>query len=238
MSVISKTRMLEWVKGFDWKDVERGLDENPELLGYRDDRGRNWLHLCCGVNARKTKQSVADSIKTADALLKLGLDVNEPAFTEGGFFEATPLWYAIGRGENLELAKFLLKRGSQPNNCLWAAAFNHDLDAIRLLVKSGADIDQDGPETPLLGAVKWSLFDSAEELLKLGANANWQDAKKMTALHYMLKKGSDKKHIAMVIKYGARGDIENKDGVTAADIMAEKKDPDYRRLAAQLKQGR
>ncbi len=147
------------------------------------------------------------------------------------------MWYAIGRGENLELAKFLLKRGSNPNFCLWAASFNHDLDAIRLLVRSGADIDQDGPETPFLGAVKWSLFDSAEELLKLGADVNWQDAKKMTALHYMLKKGSDKKHVAMVIKYGARGDIANKDGVTAAEIMLKKKDPDYRKLAAQLKKG-
>jgi len=236
--MVSKTRMLDWVKGFEWRDVERGLDESPELMAYRDERGRNWLHVCCAVNAKKTKQSAADSIKTADVLLKAGFDVNEAAFTEGDWFHATPLWYSISRGENLELAKFLLKRGSDPNNALWAASFNHDLDAIRLLVKSGADIDQDGPETPFLGAVKWSLFDSAEELLKLGANPNWQDAKKMTALHYMLKKGSDKKHIEMVVRYGARGDIKNKEGVTAVQLLEKKRDPDFKRMAERLKSAR
>jgi len=222
------------VRGFEWRDVERGLDESPELIGYRDERGRNWLHLCCGVNAKKTKQPVADSIKTADVLLKAGFEVNEAAFTEGDWFHATPLRYAVSRGENLELAKFLKKRGSNPNNALWAASFNHDLEAIRLLVRSGADIDQDGPETPFLGAVKWSLFDSAEELLKHGANANWQDAKKMTALHYMLKKGSESKHIAMVISHGARIDIPNRDGITAADIMRRKKDPAIRAMVEKI----
>jgi hypothetical protein len=232
--MVSKTRMLDLVKAFDWKAVQAGLAESPDLIGFRDERGRNWLHVCCGVDVTKRKPKVADSVKTADVLLKLGFDVSKPAFTEGGFFEATPLWYAIGRGRNHELARFLLKRGSNPNNCLWAASFNHDLDAIRLLIRGGADVDQDGPETPFLGAVKWSLFDAAEELLKHGANPNWQDAKKMTALHYMLKKGSDKKHVAMVISHGARGDIPNKDGVTAAEIMLRKKDPALRAMADKL----
>jgi uncharacterized protein len=233
--VASKTRMIEWIKGFDWRAVGRGLDESPELMRYRDERGRSWLHLCCGVDITKGKRSVIDSVKTAEMLLDRGFDINAPAFTEGGFFEATPLWYSIGRGRNLTLAKMLLKRGSNPNFCLWAASFNHDLEAIRLLVRSGADVDQDGPETPFLGAVKWSLFDAAEALLKLGADVNWQDAKKMTALHYMLKKGSEKKHFRMMLRYGARGDIEDRDGKTAYAIMMKKRDPDFHKFAAQLK---
>ena len=90
--MISKARMLEWVKGFAWKDVEQGVDENSKLLEFRDERGRSWLHLCCGVNIAKTKRSPVDSIKTAEVLLKRSLDVNEAASTEGKFFEATPLW--------------------------------------------------------------------------------------------------------------------------------------------------
>ena len=230
--MVSKTRMLEWVKDFEWQEVERGLDESPELIGFRDDKGRNWLHLCCGVNAVRTKQRPGDSIKTADVLLKIGLGLNEPAFTEGGFFEATPIWYAVSRGRNLTLAKHLLKRGANPNNCLWAAGFHDDVEAIRVLVRGGAEVDQRGPETPFLGAIKWSHFAAAEELLKHGADVNWQDAQKMTALHYMLKKGTDKKHIQMLIAHGARGDLKNKDGVTAAQIMMKKKDPDYRKMAA------
>src|SRR5262245_9832896 len=58
-------------------------------------------------------------------------------------------------------------------------------------------------------AVYWNRFAAAEELLKLGADVNFQDSNKMTALHYVLKKGSDKKHARMLIKYGARGDIKN-----------------------------
>ncbi len=235
--MVSKTRMLDSVRGLRWKEVGRGLDDSPDLVDHRDARGRNWLHVCCGVNIAKRKLPAADSVKTTDVLLKRGFDINAEAFTEGTF-KATPLWYAIGRGENLELAKFLLQRGSDPNYCLWAASFNHDLAAIRLLVRSGADVDQVGPETPFLGAVKWSLFDAAEELLKLGADVNWQDGKKMTALHYMLKKGSDKKHFNMLVKYGARGDIGNKDGVTAHQIMMKKRDPDFRSLAAQLRTDR
>jgi hypothetical protein len=36
----------------------------------------------------------------------------------------------------------------------------------------------------------------------------------MTALHYMLKKSSDKKHFAMFIASGALGDVPNKSGET------------------------
>ena len=233
--MVSKTRMLDLVKAFDWKDVQAGLGGEPRTARFsRRARPQLVARLLRRRRREAQSESVADSVKTADVLLKLGFDVSKPAFTEGGFFEATPLWYAIGRGRNHELARFLLKRGSNPNNCLWAASFNHDLEAIRLLIRGGADVDQDGPETPFLGAVKWSLFDAAEELLKHGADANWQDAKKMTALHYMLKKGSDKKHVAMVISYGARGDIPNKDGVTAAEIMLRKKDPAFRAMAEKL----
>lgn len=227
--------MTELVKKFRWKDVERGLDENPALAAYRDERGRNWLHLCCSIDVKaKRALPVKDGIKLAERLLARGFDMNAPAFTEGSW-RATPLWYAIGRGHNLELAKFLLERGCDPNHCLWAAVFNDDYAAMKLLAKHGADLESVAEDTtPLLGAVKWSRFDGARVLLELGADPNFQDSKEMTALHYMLKKGSEKKHLRMLIEHGARGDVPNKDGVTAAQIMMKKRDPDYRALAARV----
>jgi hypothetical protein len=51
----------------------------------------------------------------------------------------------------------------------------------------------------------------------------------------MLKKNSDAKHIAMVIAHGARGDIKNKSGETAIDILSKKRDPAFRKLAETLK---
>jgi hypothetical protein len=59
----------------------------------------------------------------------------------------------------------------------------------------------------------------------------------MTALHCLLKKGSDKKYIRELLKHGARVDIANKDGLTAAAIMMKKKDPDYPRMTASLSSG-
>jgi uncharacterized protein len=233
--VISKTRLTALVKEFEWKDVDRALAERADLLSVRDDRGRNWLHLCCGVNPKRAKLKPEDSVKTAEVLLAHGLDINQEAFCEGEW-KATPLWFAIARGENLMLAKFLLKRGSSPNYCLWAASFVENLEAIRLLVRHGATVDDpSGEESPFLFAIKWSHFKSAEELLKLGADVNYRDPAGMTALHYMLKKSSDKKYFAMLLAHGAHGDIKNKDGVTAAELMRKKRDPQFRKMADQLR---
>ncbi len=233
--MVSKTKMLSLVKTFSWSEIDRALAERPALLEVRDERGRNWLHVCCGVSVKGKKLKLEDSVKTAAILLKHDLGIDDAAFTEGKW-QATPLWYAIGRGQNLMLAEYLLKRGANPNYCLWAAAFNNDLEAIRLLVRHGADVnDSSVDESPFLGAIKWSHFRAAEELLKLGADVNYQDSHKMTALHYMLKKGSDKKHFAMLLAHGARGDIKNKEGLTAAALMRKKKDPDFHKMTDKLR---
>src|SRR5262249_14245241 len=139
---------------------------------------------------------------------------------------------------NLALAEYLLGRGCTPNHCLFAAAFNDDIPAIRLLVRCGADLDELAEdETPFLGAIKTSHFGPAELLLELGADPNYRDRHGMTALHYMLKKGSDKKHFTMLLAHGARLDIGNAQGVTAIDILSRKKDPAFRRMAEQLAVG-
>jgi len=232
--MVSKTAMLSLVKAFRWADVDAALDANPDLVAFRDDRGRNWLHICCAAKASGPK--VKDTVKTAEVLIEHGLDVDREAFAEGTW-KATPLWYAIGRGRNLVLAEHLLKRGCNPNYCLFAAAFNDDIPAIRLLARYGADLDQSAEdETPFLGAIRISHFGPAKVLLELGADPNYRDRRGMTALHYMLKKGSDKKHFAMLLAHGARGDIRNAQGVTAGDLLSRKKDPVLRRMAEQLAQ--
>ena len=232
--MISKTRLLELVKDLKSKEIAEGLLENPALLGVRDKRGRNWLHVACGIKIKERGLPVSDSIKTAEILLNAGLDINQEAFQEPEF-KATPLWYAIAHGENLKLAEFLLQRGSVPHYCMWAAAYNNDVPAIRLLVKNGAEINPTAEDaTPFLFAIQWSRFAAAEELLKLGADVNVQNSKKTTALHCLLKKGSDKKYIRMLIRYGARGDLKDSAGVTTSEIMNRKKDPEFRKMSTQL----
>ena len=227
----SKTAMLLLVKELRWKEVRDGLNANPDLIGVRDKRGRTWLHLACGVDITKRQATaVRNSIKLAEILLERGLDINDAAFTEENF-RATPLWFAIAFGKNIELVRCLLNRGSDPNYCMFAAAYNDDAAAIRLLAQNGADIDPEAEgATPLLFAVQWSRFKAAEELLKRGADPNYQDSKGMTALHSMLKKGVDKKYVSMILGYGAKTDIKNKAGASPAAIMMKKRDPDFRRM--------
>ena len=156
------------------------------------------------------------------------MDINDAAFTEENF-RATPLWYVIAFGKNIRLAELLLARGCDPNSCMFAAAYNDDAAAIRLLADHGAKIDPVAEgSTPLLAAVQWSRFKAMEELLTHGADPNYQDSKGMTALHTMLKKGTDKKYVRMLLNYGARTNIPNKSGLTAAAIMMKKRDPDFR----------
>jgi uncharacterized protein len=233
MNLVSKTRMLTLVQELKWKDVKAAIRGNPGLLGFRDKKGRNWLHVCCSVNITKRRRTAADSIRTAEVLLDAGVGINEPATTEGTW-EATALWYSIAFGENLALAEYLLKRGADPNHCLWAAVNRDNAAAIRLLIQNGAADPTTEEASPLLAAIHWNKFAAAEELLKLGADANFQDSRKMTALHYLLKNGGEIKYVRMLINYGARWDLKNESGVTAAEVMMRKRDPDFRRMAKHL----
>lgn len=234
--MVSKTSLQESVRAWRWREAGEGLAERPDLLGVRDERGRGWLHHCCG--SALAERDPADGIRTADLLLELGLGLNDPAFREGEW-QATPLWFAVGRGGNIALAEHLLKLDANPNFCLFAAVWNDDRATIRLLLAHGADIEEGAErgDTPLLGAVAWSRFPPAEELLIGGANPDALNAKGLTALHMMLKKGSAPKHFEMFVRHGARGDIADPDGRTAIDILRRKKDAAYRAVADRLATG-
>jgi ankyrin repeat protein len=230
----SKTRLLELVKRHAAKEVTATLHEKPELLHVRDRRGRNWLHLCCAVKVKDKRLRPAAGIATAAALLDAGLDLEDAAFTEENF-RATPLWYAIAWGKNVPLARYLLERGADPRHCLWAAAFNDDIAALRLLARHGAPLDASAEDaSPLLFAVQWGRFAAAEELLKLGANVNFQSSKKVSALHHMLKNNRDKKHFRMIAKYRPRVDLPDDRGMAAAAIMRRKRDKFFHELADEL----
>ncbi|MEP9357767.1 hypothetical protein [Sphingomonas sp. KR3-1] len=225
--MVSKTSLAESIRRHRMDEVRDGLAERPDLLAVRDDRGRGWLHLACSVPGTPPAM--------ADLLLGLGLGLDDAAFTEGTW-RATPLWFAVARGQNIALAEHLLTLGCTPNFCLFAAAWNEDRATIRLLLKHGADIEEGAErgDTPLLGAVGWSKFGPAEELLLGGANPDAQDKQGRTALHRMLSKGSDAAHFAMFVQAGARGDIADGEGRTAVALLRRKRDAVWKEIAAGL----
>lgn len=227
--MVSKTSLLPLVRAFDWKAVAAGFEERPSLVAHRDKRGWNWLHVCCATSLGN--RDARPSIRTADVLLAHGIDLNQHAFSEGSW-KATPVWFSVSYGRNLKLAEHLLKLGASPQHSLYAAAYNRDTTAVRLLVRYGANIEEaSGPgDTPLLGAVSWSHFEAAEAMLECGANVNVQNDLGMTAAHIMLKKNSDYKHFEMLARYKARFDVPDKRGVTAAAIMSKKRDARFRAL--------
>ena len=228
----SKTTLTKQVRSFDVAGVTESLDAAPDLLQVRDERGRTWLHLCCSVDV--TNRSKVDrhaSVVLAAALIERGLDINDSAFTEGTW-RATPVWFSVARGHNLDLAQFLLERGADPNHALFAASFNDDFAAIDLLLDHGADIDEVAEdETPFLGAIKTSHFASAWRLAERGADVNAVGSEGMTALHYMLKKNSESEHFLALARFGPRYDIPGPDGVTAAELLSRKRDLALRALA-------
>ena len=141
-----------------------------------------------------------------------------------------------GRGRNLVLAEHLLELGCNPDYALWAACFNDDVDAIRLLVRNGATVDDPAvDETPFIAAVKVSHFGPAEVLLDLGADVDTRDGNGMTALHYMLRKNSDKAYVRMLVDHGARGDIPDPRVTRPRDTMGRKRDPEFKRMAEELR---
>ena len=172
----SKTRMLDALRSFDWKTVREILDEAPQFLNHKDQKGRDYLHTCCMVDLTNYPSlDVSASVRIADLLIDRGLSVDAPAF-ELEDWHATPLWHAISRGHNLVLAAHLLKRGCNPEHCMWAAAYNDDVGAILLLFRHGAELDPvyhtDG-NTPLMFAVRYRRYAAAEALMEAGADVDF-----------------------------------------------------------------
>jgi ankyrin repeat protein len=62
---------------------------------------------------------------------------------------------------------------------------------------------------------------------------NFRNSKGMTALHFLLRKRSDRKHIAMLLGYGADPTIRNAEGESPLDMVAHRRDQALRDLFSQ-----
>src|SRR5689334_4028398 len=69
------------------------------------------------------------------------LEAAVPMDPDEGDFRATPLWYAVARGENFALVRFLLARGADASSSLWAAVWRDDAALCRALLAAKPRLD-------------------------------------------------------------------------------------------------
>src|SRR4029079_1968989 len=120
---MSKTRIIEAVKLLDLKQLKEILAAKPKLLTVWDDRGRNLLHLACSVQCEDAGQPETAAVRMVTFLLDSGLDIEE--LGGAGRDRMPPIWFAVCRGRNARLVKYMIKRGAKPTG-LYAAGWWED----------------------------------------------------------------------------------------------------------------
>lgn len=152
------------------------LKAAPGLVNATDPKGRQAIHIACAAPPGR-KQAEPNGTATVTALLKAGaaLEAEVPMPDEGDF-RATPVWYALARGENFPLVRSLLKRGADASYSLWAAVFRDDakLMAALLAARPRLNLRAHG-ETPIFYAARLQRLKTLGLLIKAGADPAIKD---------------------------------------------------------------
>jgi len=174
----SKTALFEAATRWDAAAVKALLREAPSLVTATDPRGRMALHLACAVKPGRDKLGEPNGIRTVTVLLEAStpLEAEVPMPEEEGDFRATPVWYAVSRGENLPLVRFLLKRGGDASYSLWAAVFRDDEALCRALLQAKPRLNlRAHGETPVFYAARLKRLKALDLLIKAGADPSIKD---------------------------------------------------------------
>jgi len=174
----SKTALFEAAKAWDAARVRTIVAEAPVLIDATDPKGRMALHLACGVRPGAKGLGEPSGIRTATVLLEAGahLEAAVPMEEDEEDFRATPVWYAVARGENLPLVRFLLKHGAEASYSLWAAVWRDDAVLMRELLKCRPRLDLGAHgETPIFYAARLQRLKTLDLLIAAGADPTIRD---------------------------------------------------------------
>ena len=174
----SKTALFEAAKTWNAAAVKALLTAAPALVSATDAKGRMALHMACAVRPGSTGLGEDSGIKTVMALLDAGADLEAavPMEEDEEDFRANPVWYAVSRGENLPLVKFLLKRGGEASYSLWAAVWRDDAVVCRELLKAKPRLNLIAHgETPMFYAARLRRLKTLDLLIEAGADPTIAD---------------------------------------------------------------
>ena len=176
----SRTALFSAVRIWNFPTVAALLAAAPELVAASDPNGKTALHWACSVKFGSSPQLVEpNGIKTVKILLDAGADLEQavPMDEDEGDFRATPLWYAVARGENLPLVEFLLQRGANASYSLWAAVWRDDDLVCRALLKSRPELNLKAHgETPIFYAARLKRLATLALLIEAGADPSIPDS--------------------------------------------------------------
>lgn len=174
----SKTALFEAAKAWNAPGVKAMLAASPALIMATDPKHRMALHVACAVRPGGKGLGEPNGIKTVTALLHAGavLEAEVPMEEDEEDFHATPVWFAVARGENLPLVKFLLKRGADAAYSLWAAVWRDDAVLCRELLKTGPRVNLKAHgETPMFYAARLQRLKTLDLLIEAGADPTIAD---------------------------------------------------------------
>jgi uncharacterized protein len=169
----SKSALFEAAKAWDAARVKAMIEASPGLVRDVDAKGRTALHLACSMKPGARALGEANGLETVMALLDGGADLEfaAPGEEDEEDFRATPLWFAVARGENPALVRFLLERGADASFSLWAVVWRDD-DAMCLdLLKSRPRLNLLARgETPIFYAARLKRLKTLNLLIDGGAD--------------------------------------------------------------------
>jgi len=204
----SKTAWFKAVQTWDYRRLKEMLREAPELLTATNPKGLNALHMACAVRPGKPGLHEENGIKTVTALLDAGIDIESVAFRDddGSEWRANAVWFAAGKGQNLPLVRFLLKRGGDPSYSLFSVLWGYKPEFARELVKYKPRMNLRGGDgrTVLHAAVNPNRLEVLNLYLDAGADPSIKDKRGITPLDLAKKRRVPKEIIERMEKIGRR----------------------------------
>ncbi len=204
----SKTAFFNAARSWDYVTIKALLEEAPALVEATDPKGLNALHVACAVKPGRSGVHEPNGLKTVTALLDAGIAMESVAFTDddGGEWCANAVWFATGRGQNLPLVRFLLKRGGDPSYSLFTVLWGYKPEFAKELVKYKPRMNLragDG-RTALHAAAVPHRLEVLRLYLDAGADPWIKDNEGITPLDLAKKRGVPKEFIERMERGGAR----------------------------------
>ncbi len=228
---------------YDFGAVERAIEKNPhaatQVIGVRSPI----LHLTFSQHWRAHPDGSGAPLRIANLLLAHGADVNDSYPSgPGSEHRLSALYGALGHAGNVNLARWLLENGADPNDneSLYHSTELGHTDGLKLLLEYGARSDG---TNALPRAMDFDDADMVRLLLEAGADPNEGVAQHpsgqpnvvIPGLHQAARRRCSAEIAQLLIQHGADGTAPYQ-GHTAYALARMRGNPEVARVLEQAGQ--